>query len=154
MNTLTTQVKMCELCQVRQALSQCNCSLISNVVHCTLAHPTSLWHHTHQVTHQCTHSRLKSRWESCVKSGKHWLNAFAPSTPKWFPVLIISDTPSSSTSIMHTLTTQVEVCELCQACQAQTQRTYSLKSNDVVYTHTSHITHHINLTHHIPSHIK
>ena len=38
MHILTTQVKVCELNQVCQVLTQCLCSLYSNVVHCTHTH--------------------------------------------------------------------------------------------------------------------
>ena len=43
--TLTTQIKLCELRQMIQRLTQCLCSLISNVVVCT--------HSTHRTYHLC-----------------------------------------------------------------------------------------------------
>ena len=57
--TLTTQVKVCELCQVWQALTQCLCSLNSNFVVCTLTH-----------THQCDTTHHNTKWH--IKAHTHY----------------------------------------------------------------------------------
>ena len=88
-HTLTMQVKLCEVCQVWQAVTQWLYSLNSNLVVCTHTYHISMWHHTsHQGTHQCTHSQPKLSCVSCGKCGKHWLSACAPSIPMLFSVLI------------------------------------------------------------------
>ena len=54
---LTTQIKLCKLCHVWQALTQYSCPICSNAVAYTHNHNHTMWHHT---------SRTSSRTSKCT----------------------------------------------------------------------------------------
>ena len=164
MNTLTTQIKPCELCQVWQALTQSICSLDANTVSCThhiTSHINVTSHtHTHQVTHQYAHTHCTSqgvwgvsslastdsvlllpRLQSCSLYSHHITHH------------ITSHHITSSNTSFHTLTTQVNPCELCQVCQALAHWICSFSSNEDVCTLTHHTSHQTQQVTHQVTHI-
>ena len=145
MHTLTTQVKVCELCQVWQALTQCNCSLISKVVFYTHKHirVTSRIAHSPRktsirtLTTQGKLCELCQVWQALTKYTCSLISKEVICTHTHHTSHITHTHKHQSITSVHTLTTQAKVCKLWQVWQALTQYFCSLISNFIVCTHTT-----------------